>query len=274
MLVFSNSKINLGLWILNKRKDDYHTISTVFYPIDWCDVIEIIPDFSKHNSIHIRVFGIELNIPANNNIIYKAYQLLLNKFTQLPYLNVYLYKNVPFGAGLGAGSANATCFIKACNQLLQLNLSAAEIKKLVASLGADCAFFVENIPALASGKGDILNPIPLNLNEFYLLIIFPNLHISTQEAYRQVKPQLRTMNLKEILQLPITEWRYHLENDFEKSIFKEYPILNELKQSFYKQNALYASISGSGSAIYGIFKEKPHTTDYQAFKYHLKAPKI
>lgn len=268
VIVFSNSKINLGLYILNKRTDGYHDISTVFYPIMWKDIIEILPDFNHQNQINITTYGISLNIPIQENILFKAYQLLIQRFNYLPSLNVYLYKQVPFGAGLGGGSANAAFFLKSCNTLLNLNLSNDELKSLAANLGADCAFFIENTPCLASGKGDVLTTISLDLSDYYIYIIYPKMVISTKEAYQSIMPIQRAVNLNSILQFPLTEWKYHLENDFEKNIFTKYPILQNIKQQLYEQGALYASMSGSGSAIFGIFKEKPSikiNSDYKTY---------
>lgn len=268
MIVFSNSKINLGLYILNKRTDGYHDISTVFYPIMWKDIIEILPDSRHQNQINITTYGISLNISIKENIIFKAYQLLIQRFHYLPSLNVYLYKQVPFGAGLGGGSANAAFFLKSCNTLLNLNLSKEELKSLAANLGADCAFFIENTPCLASGKGDILTPIDFNLSSYYIYVIYPNISISTKEAYQSIVPIQREVNYNSILQLPLTEWKYHLENDFEKAIFTKHPILQNIKQQLYEQGALYASMSGSGSALFGIFKEKPCikiNSDYKTY---------
>ncbi len=268
VIVFSNSKINLGLYILNKRPDGYHDISTVFYPIMWKDIIEIIPDFNHQNQINITNYGISLNIPIQENIIFKAYQLLLQRFKDLPSLNVYLYKQVPFGAGLGGGSANAAFFLKSCNTLLNLNLSKEELKSIAASLGADCAFFIENTPCLASGKGDILTPIKLHLSSYYIYVIYPNIMISTKEAYQNITPKNKDIDLQKILQLPIEWWKENLNNDFEEGLFKQYPILSEIKQKMYEQGALYASMSGSGSALFGIFKKKPSikiNPDYKTY---------
>lgn len=272
MIVFSNSKINLGLWVLNKRTDGYHNISTIFYPINWKDILEIIIDNSSSNQIIIKNYGISLDIPVHQNIIYKAYLLLLEKFQKLPAVNVHLFKNVPFGAGLGAGSANATFFIKALNDLLKLNLSKEELKNLVVKLGADCAFFLENKPVIAKEKGDKFQPISVNLNAYYILIIFPNINVSTAEAYKNIIPKMRSEKLEDIIQMPISEWKNYLENDFEKVVFKSYPLIAEIKNELYKQGAIYASMSGSGSAVYGIFSEKPELNNFKEFKYFLNTP--
>jgi 4-diphosphocytidyl-2-C-methyl-D-erythritol kinase len=272
MIVFSNSKINLGLWVLNKRTDGYHNISTIFYPINWKDILEIIIDNSSSNQIIIKNYGLSLDIPVHQNIIYKAYLLLLEKFQKLPAVNVHLFKNVPFGAGLGAGSANATFFIKALNDLFKLNLPKEELNNLVVKLGSDCAFFLENKPVLAKEKGDKFQPISVNLNDYYILIIFQNINVSTAEAYKNIIPKMRSEKLEDIIQMPISEWKNYLENDFEKVVFKSYPLIAQIKNELYKQGAIYVSMSGSGSAVYGIFSEKPQLNDFKNFQYFLNTP--
>lgn len=272
MIVFSNSKINLGLWVLNKRPDGYHNISTIFYPIHWCDIIETIPDDPEQNQINIQTSGISLNIPSNQNIIYKAYHLLLDKYGNLPALKVFLHKNVPFGAGLGAGSANAAFFIKSCNSLFNLNMTTEEMKNISSQLGSDCAFFIDNTPARASEKGDVLMPIALSLRQYYILVVFPNIPISTQEAYKNIIPFERRESILDIIQLPVTEWKYYLTNDFEDKIFQLYPLIKQIKSSLYENGAIYAGMSGSGSAVYGIFKYKPNIKLYDKWYCYLEPP--
>lgn len=270
MIIFSNAKINLGLWVLNKRSDGYHNISTIFYPIYWQDVIEIIPDYSQNNDIAIYVSGIHLNIDKKENIIYKAYQIINQLYPDLPYLNIYLHKNVPYGAGLGAGSANAVYFIKACNQLLNLNMPAQILQNIASQLGADCVFFIDNKPALASEKGDVLTPVSINLSSYYLLVVYPNISISTKEAYSNIIPKHRNEKLADIIHLPITEWKNYLTNDFENNIFRKYPVIEKIKRMMYEQNALYSSMSGSGSAVFGIFENKPDLSAFQQYRYYLE----
>ncbi len=272
MIIFSNSKINLGLWILSKRDDRFHNISTIFYPILWHDVIEIIPNYSMPSDINIYVSGINLNIDKKENLIYKAYQIITQKYPHLPYMDVYLHKNIPHGAGLGAGSANAAYFIKACNELLNLNLSEDAMKKMAGLLGADCSFFIENKPVIASGKGDILSPINVNLSSYYLLVVYPNISISTKYAYSKITPKLRAEKLEDIIQLPITDWKKYLTNDFENFVFQEFSLIEKIKNTMYENNALYSSLSGSGSAVYGIFDTKPPLNLYTNYKYYLAHP--
>lgn len=262
MIVFSNAKINLGLWILKKRTDGYHDISTVFYPIPWKDIIEIIPIPHSFNEIDIHNYGIPLNIPKESNILCKAYQMLKNRCGQIPAVQVYLYKNVPYGAGLGAGSANAAFFLKSYNQMFHLHLSDTELKEIAAQLGSDCVFFIDNVPSIASGRGEVLHPLSVSLSGYFLLIVYPNIIVSTQEAYAEAIPQNRAHSLKDIVQSDITRWKYELENDFEKTVFRKYPRIAEIKEQMYTEGALYSSMSGSGSAVFGLFKTKPSTTKY------------
>lgn len=277
MLYFSNSKINLGLWILRKREDGYHDIATIFYPIDWSDILEVILVNDNQRDIRIFNYGLPLHITLKDNIIYKAHQLMLQK----GYINyiqdsieVYLYKNVPFGAGLGAGSANAAYYIKMINTLYELNLSVEDMKNLASLLGADCAFFIENRPALASGKGDILKPISINLSSYYLLVVYPDIFISTSEAYQNVRPVMRKDKLEEIIQLPIKNWKEYLCNDFEQYIFMKYPLIKQIKEQMYQDGAIYSSMSGSGSAVFGLFEKEPPLAHYSFSKIYLKKPDV
>lgn len=269
MILFSNSKINLGLWVLNKRADGYHNIATIFYPIYWQDVLEIIPDDSSNGNITIYTSGIPLNIPTTENILYKTYQILKQQYPNLPSVKVYLHKNVPHGAGLGAGSANAAYFIKACQQIFNLNLTTQTMQDMASTLGADCAFFILNQPSLALEKGNILLPINVHLPPYYILVVYPNFPISTKEAYSKITPKHRHEKLEEIVQLPISEWKYYLHNDFENAIFPHYPVIKQIKEMMYNQGALYSSMSGSGSAVFGIFKEKPNLNVFTQYHFYL-----
>lgn len=266
MIVFSNAKINLGLWILKKRTDGYHDISTVFYPIPWKDILEIIPIPHSFNEIDIHNYGIPLNIPKECNILYKTYHLLKNHFGQIPAVQVYLYKNVPYGAGLGAGSANAAFFLKSYTRKFHLYLSDKELKEIAAQLGSDCVFFTVNSPSIAFGRGEVLHPLSVNLSGYFLWIVYPNIVVSTKEMYAEVIPRNRTHSLKDIVQSDITRWKYELENDFEKTVFKKYPRIAEIKEQMYKEGAIYSSMSGSGSAVFGLFKEKPPIHMYPEYR--------
>jgi 4-diphosphocytidyl-2-C-methyl-D-erythritol kinase len=253
MLSFPHAKINIGLYITEKRTDGFHNLESCFYPIGWSDVLEIIPSTSTSLSIS----GLTVDGNLQDNLCIKAYELLKKDFW-LPPVAIYLHKVIPMGAGLGGGSADAAFTIKNLNQLFSLGLTSTQMQRYASQLGSDCAFFVEGKPTFCYEKGDKFKPINLSLRGKYLVLIYPDVHISTKEAYSQVAPQKTMFDLREFLEkTPIEMWKETLRNDFERSLFPKYPQLDEIKSTLYQQGALYASMSGSGSAIYGIFKEKP-----------------
>ncbi|TAF66708.1 MAG: 4-(cytidine 5'-diphospho)-2-C-methyl-D-erythritol kinase [Cytophagales bacterium] len=250
MIVFPNAKINLGLQIIKKRSDGYHEINTCFYPIGLTDVLEILPH--KEETTFTQT-GID--IPADNqpNICMKAYKLL-QKYFKLPPLQIHLHKNIPVGAGLGGGSADAAYMLKALNEMFFLELSAEDLWHFAKELGSDCAFFLQNTPAIGKGRGEELTPFQVSIAHYALLIIYPNLHISTAEAYQKVVPNTPKMPLEQALQMPLKAWENHLINDFEKPLFEKYPLLQSIKEQLYQAGALYAAMSGSGSTLFGIFE--------------------
>jgi len=252
MLVFPNAKINLGLNIIRKRPDGYHELETCFYPISWKDVLEAVP--ASKLSFH----STGIAIPDNgNNIVEKAYQLLAKDF-QLNPLKIHLHKAIPIGAGLGGGSSDAAFALKLFNNLFALGLKEKQLMQYAVRLGADCAFFIKNKPMLAGGIGEKLKELDLSLNGKSILLIYPNIHISTQEAYAQIVPKKPKNSIQKTLsENPISEWSDLLVNDFEKPLFKSYPILKNIKRTLYDHGALYAAMSGSGSTIFGIFEELP-----------------
>ena len=252
MICFPNCKINIGLNIIEKRSDGFHNIESVFYPINLCDVLEIViseDDFSFSQS------GIEIPGNSNNNLCVKAYQLLSNDFDLRP-VKIHLHKNIPFGAGLGGGSADAAFTIKSINQLFSLNLSIQKMQEYAIQLGSDCAFFIENKSVFAKGKGEIFEEIDCNLSGHFISVIKPPISVSTQEAYQNVIPFKKDISLKESIYKPVSEWKNFIENDFEKSVFLKSPDLLEIKNKLYSLGAIYASMSGSGSSLYGIFDKK------------------
>ena len=247
MIVYPNAKINLGLNILKKRKDNYHDISSVFYPLQDCvDILEIV----KSEKFEFTKSGII--IPDGENICEKAWKLLHNDFG-VGNVNIHLHKQIAIGAGLGGGSADASFTLMALNKLFDLKITNKELEKYALQLGADCPFFIENIPKLVEGIGEKMSPINLDLSEFKIRLINPEIHISTKESYSGVVSQIPELSVDEIIQLPIKEWKNKLKNDFEVSIFEKHPKLKELKENLYNEGALYASMSGSGSVLYGVF---------------------
>ena len=256
MLCYPNAKINIGLKVLEKRSDGYHNLETIFYPIPLYDALELVPDNSGKEPYTWGNSGIEVDTASENNICIKALKLVKARY-ELPAVNVHLHKMIPFGAGLGGGSADGAFMLTLLNKEFKLNMSAEELYDMARQLGADCPFFLSNRPACASGIGDIIQAIEPDLSGYHLYLIKPPLHVSTPEAYNGVRPHATADSLKDLIQLPVEQWKYHIKNDFEKSVFAKYPEIGRLKMMLYDAGALYASMSGSGSAVFGIFSHKP-----------------
>lgn len=259
MLNFANSKINLGLHITAKRPDGYHDLETVFYPVRICDVVELTDLPGKaatagrdERQNKFRVFRTAIPGVKDENICLKAFSILQKDF-DLPAQEISLLKNIPVGAGLGGGSADAAFIVRLANEKFKLGLSVPQMEDYVRPLGADCAFFIRNRPVYAQGKGDVFSPLALDLSDWYLVLLKPGIHVSTAEAYAGVKPVKPAASLKEVIALPVTEWRERLKNDFEVSVFARYPEIARLKAALYEAGAVYAAMSGSGSSVFGIF---------------------
>lgn len=252
MIIYPNAKINIGLNITEKRNDGFHNIESIFYPLyKLTDKIEI-----KENKIFsITNSGINLNIKPENNLIYKSFKYLKDNF-KIPNVSINLEKNIPFGAGLGGGSADASFVLKSLNKIFNLNLNDIKLKDIAIEICSDCPFFIENKPKFVYNKGDYFNEIKLDLSGYYIVLIKPDIFISTKEAYSYIKPKFRNFELNNIINEPINKWKDNIVNDFEDSIFKKYPLLNNIKQNLYNNGALYSSMSGSGSTIYGIFEKE------------------
>lgn len=252
MISFPNAKINIGLNVVSKRLDGYHNLETIFYPIKLSDALEL----TNSDKTKFTASGIKIDGNPENNLVYKAYQLLQNDF-KLPPVKLHLHKAIPFGAGLGGGSSDAAFVLKMLNNFFKLNISSPKLKTYAALIGADCPFFIENKPTFATGIGDQFQSINLDLSKYEILIVKPNVSVSTPDAYRGVIPAKPKFNLREIDNLPIEKWKDTIENDFEKSVFLKYPEIKELKQTLYKMGAIYASMSGSGSSVFGFFRHLP-----------------
>lgn len=256
MICFPNAKINLGLNITEKRSDGYHNIETIFYPIGWNDALEVIVNKESHQEFNLHLSGLAIAGNIEDNLLYKAYQII-KQTKSLPHIDVYLHKTLPMGAGLGGGSADAAFFINLLNNQFQLYFTETERIDIARQLGSDCAFFIKNTPVYATQKGDVFKDIKFDLSHLYIAIVYPNVHSNTKEAYSLVKPQQPTKSLLEIIQQPISTWKSDLINDFEKSIFSLYPIVEKTKNDLYELGALYACMSGSGSAVFGLFEKEP-----------------
>jgi len=251
MVSFPHCKINLGLNVVSKRTDGFHNIETCFYPVPRTDVLEIIP---SSESLFTQS-GIDVPGLQDDNLCVKAYQLLKNDF-KIGNIKMYLHKIIPMGAGLGGGSSDAAFVLRLLNPIFDLKLSIENQKKYASQLGSDCSFFIEDIPMMGTGRGEILTPASVRLTGLYLVLIKPDIHVSTAEAYLGMASQKKELSIADILKLPISEWRSKLKNDFEKSIFEKYPLIGQLKEKMYSLGAVYASMSGSGSSVFGLF-EKP-----------------
>ena len=253
MITFPNAKINLGLSITEKRPDGYHNLESVFYPVAREDALEIrtSPEADKKFSLH--QYGMEISGNPEDNLVVKAYLLLDKEFHLCP-IEIHLYKHIPSGAGLGGGSSDAAFMLKLLNEHFQLNLSEDQLEIYAATLGADCAFFIRNAPTFAEGIGNIFSPIPLSLKGYQILIIKPDVFVSTREAFANIHPHHPEYSIKEAIKRPVNEWKEILINDFEDSVFPQHPVIGEIKAELYRQGAVYASMSGSGSSVYGLFE--------------------
>ena len=272
MLLFSNSKLNIGLNVTAKRADGFHNIETIFFPINWCDALEVIENKDITTPIEFTQSGLLIDSTLENNLIYKTWQLV-TQTKKIPPIKVHLHKNIPMGAGLGGGSANAAFFINSVNTLFNLNFSETDKLNIASKIGSDCAFFIKNKPVFAQGKGNEFSDIRLDLSSYYILIIFPDVLSSTKEAYLDLTPKQTEHNLKQIVETkPIENWKDFVTNDFETVLFKKYPQIKQLKDLLYANHAIYASMSGSGSAVYGVFKQEPTITLPTNYKSFLKQP--
>lgn len=250
MVTFPNAKINVGLNILSKRSDGYHNISSCFYPVPFADVLEIVTS----EQFEFKSSG--LSIPGSGNLCIQAFDMIKTDH-KIGNVKIHLHKVIPIGSGLGGGSADATFTLKMLDKLFELNLGDQTIKNYAAQLGSDCPFFVRNQPAIASGTGTQLRASKLSLTGKRLVLISPGIHVSTAEAYSGIIPNENRINLIEALDRPIEEWKYTVSNDFEASILPKHPKIKEIKEQLYTLGASYASMTGSGAAVYGIFGHEP-----------------
>ncbi len=270
MITFPCAKINLGLNIVSKRTDGYHDLETVFYPIPLHDALEIKymdEKFPSESPCDLKVTGNAVDCDEQSNLVVKAYRLLAADY-QLPHVHAHLFKNIPSQAGLGGGSSDAAFMIRLLDERFRLNIGNSEMERYAAQLGADCAFFITAEPAYAEGIGDQLMPVDgpeKSLAGYYLAIVKPDVAVSTREAYATIIPHKPAKCCRDIVRQPIETWSEELVNDFEAPVFAIHPLLADIKQRLYDQGAAYAAMSGSGSALFGIFKEKPQRVE-QAFE--------
>ena len=260
MITYPNAKINLGLNIVEKRPDGYHNLETVFYPINLQDALEVNLREGE-DEFSLKVSGVSIEGKPEDNLVVKAYRLLKKDYPNMPAIDIHMYKHIPTGAGLGGGSADAAFMIKLLNEKFKLNLSIEKMEEYAAILGADCAFFIQNKPVFASGIGNIFEPIQLSLKGYYLVLVKPDIFVSTKDAFAHITPKKPTQSLKEIIRMPVETWRATMKNDFEESVFQKFPEIAAIKDKLYDLGAIYASMSGSGSSVFGIFREQVEFVD-------------
>ncbi len=253
MILFPPCKINLGLAVKNKREDGYHNLETVMFQLPWCDILEVV----KSEKFSFKSTGLLIAGDENNNLCIKTFNLIKQHYN-ISNVTINLHKIIPMGAGLGGGSADGTYTLIALNELFNLKLDANKLREYALTLGSDCPLFVENFTQFAEGRGEILTPIDLNLNGYYIHLINIGIHVSTKEAFENIKFNNDQINISELIQTPVNQWKLLLKNDFEETVFKLYPKLLNLKNNMYQNNALYASMTGSGSTIFGIYSNKPN----------------
>ena len=264
MITFPNAKINLGLDVVERRPDGYHNLETIFYPIPLQDILEITPATEEDApEYRFKMFNARFDSSDDDNLVVKAYKILAADH-KLPKVDISLYKHIPTGAGLGGGSADAAFALKMLNEMASLALTDEQLEAYAARLGADCAFFIKNRPAYATGIGNILTPTECSLAGYHLVLVKPDIHISTKEAYSLVVPAAPETPLTEIAARTAEEWKGAMKNDFEKSVFAKHPSCEAIKEKLYEMGAVYASMSGSGSSFFGIFKEEQKVEDIKS----------
>jgi 4-diphosphocytidyl-2-C-methyl-D-erythritol kinase len=249
MVTFPNCKINLGLNILQKREDGFHDIETVFFPITFTDILELISSEKKTELINTGISVAE----SENNLCLKAYHLLKKDFPELPEIKIHLHKSIPLGAGLGGGSADAVFTLLLLNEKYDLNISEQKLFGYASLLGSDCPFFLLNKPSLATNRGEEMETINLSLSSYKILLINPGIHVNTKDIFQQITPEIPSKRIKEIIQQPIETWKNDLKNDFEEIVFLKHPEIKKIKENLYNHKAVYASMTGTGSTVFGIF---------------------
>ncbi|MBR1732414.1 MAG: 4-(cytidine 5'-diphospho)-2-C-methyl-D-erythritol kinase [Alloprevotella sp.] len=262
MLTNPCAKINIGLHVTERRADGFHNIETVFYPIPLTDNLEVRELRNSAEPYLLQVAGNALEGSPADNLVVRALEELRPDFPQIPPLDIYLYKRIPAGAGLGGGSSDAAAMLCLLNEMLRLGMDNADMERRAARLGADCPFFIPGKPAYATGIGDELSPLPLSLHGWILVLVKPAESVSTAQAYAGITPRHHTLNLREAVGRPVEEWRNSVINDFEASVFPRYPRIAAIKETLYDMGAAYAAMSGSGSCVYGLFRHRqPNATD-------------
>lgn len=256
MVGFPKAKINIGLRITGKRSDGYHNIETIFYPVDLCDALEIVEAGRNATADTFTVTGIDPGVSSKDNLVIKAIQLLRREH-HIPALKIHLHKIIPPGAGLGGGSSDVASTLRLLNRQFRLLIHPSELRRIALDLGSDCPFFINPVPSYATGRGEILTPVMPVSTGYYIILLNAGISVNTKEAYDNCIPSPRSDNLMELYDNPVKEWKDVVRNDFEEFIFAKYPVIGDMKRILYEAGALFSSMSGSGSTIYGIFSNLP-----------------
>ena len=261
MITFPVAKINLGLNVVEKRADDYHNLQTVFYPVPIMDALEIVPmsdGFPSDVDCDLKVTNITIEGDEQRNLVVRAYQLLKADYPELPRVHAHLWKGIPTQAGMGGGSSDCGYMIRLLNETFDMGLTSEQMQQYAARLGADCAFFIESRACYAEGIGERLQPIDLDLSGWHIGVVRPDIPVPTKEAFSRIHPHYPALNCRDVVMQPVETWRDRLTNDFEESVFVLHPEIGNVKEQLYKMGATYAAMSGSGSALFGLFKEEPN----------------
>lgn len=267
MITYPISKINIGLQVTGKRADGFHNLQTIFYPVQLRDALEVIE--ADHDEFHLS--GLDVEGDPVNNLVVRACGLIRADY-QIPPVHVHLHKNIPTGAGLGGGSSDAAGMLILLNELFRLKISQTKLMKYALKLGSDCPFFIQGKPVFATGRGEVMEEVNINLQDYFLILVKPPVHISTAEAYQHVNPQGSRLSLKGLIGFPVGKWKGNIQNQFEKYVFGKYPEVGQIKQTLYDQGASFALMSGSGSSVYGLFRsekkglEKFFPDNYQIYR--------
>lgn len=259
MITFPIAKINLGLNIVERRPDGYHNLETVFYPVQIKDALELTimnTHFPSATDCDIKVTNMEVEGDEQRNLVVRAYQLLKQDFHQMPRVHAHLWKGIPTQAGMGGGSSDCAYTIRLLNEMFTLSLSEEQMISYAARLGADCPFFILSRPAYAEGIGERLQPVSLDLSSYYIGVVRPDIPVSTREAFSLIQPRKPAKCCREVVMQPIETWRDELTNDFEQSVFALHPEIGAIKQQLYDLGAVYAAMSGSGSSVFGLFRDE------------------
>jgi len=252
MISFPKAKINIGLRVISKREDDFHDIETIFYPVDLCDALEFVVPHCRLKEDSLTVTGIYLGRMPKENLVMRALKKIRESY-HIPYLRIHLHKKIPAAAGLGGGSSDAACMIRSVNKCFDLSIDTADMKRIALEVGSDCPFFIDPVPSFATGRGELLKPIPHLPAGLKIVLINPNIRISTRDAYNNCTPSKPSESLEKLVTLHPSEWKELIVNDFEKYVFKIYPGIEDIKKALYQAGAIYSSMSGSGSTVFGIF---------------------